>query len=106
MEAEEKELLRRISETGMTVALLGASGEGLEERRSIARRLSGEEITGVIPEDDFSLDISPSLAEQALFSREGFDLIFVNVQSWGSAVEFAQLVGNEEVVSKLRVLVD
>ena len=33
------ELVRRIKETSIVVALLGASGKGLEERRRIGRKL-------------------------------------------------------------------
>jgi hypothetical protein len=105
VEAGTKELQRRISETRTAVVLLGSAAEGLEERRSIARKLLDEQIVAVIPEDDFPADIALSLAERTLLSMEGIDLIFVNVQSWGSAAEFAELSGNDKAVRKLRVLV-
>jgi hypothetical protein len=106
IEAEKKELQRRISETRTAVALLGAAEAGLEERRAIAQKLVNEEqIVGIVPEDDFPADLALSLAERTLLSNEGIDLIFINIQSWGSALEFAELSGNSKAVRKLRILV-
>jgi len=101
----ESELRRRIAGEKITVVLLGASGEGLEERRTIARDLAGRGIRAVIPEDHFPDDAALSLVERIMFSADEVDLVFVNVQSWGSAAEFTELSGDEKVVGKLRVLV-
>ncbi|RLE96874.1 MAG: hypothetical protein DRJ63_09975 [Thermoprotei archaeon] len=58
----------------------------------------------LIPEEDFPKEVSPSIIEEAIFRKADVDLIFVNVESWGSATEFAQLVRIKEVAQKLRVL--
>lgn len=59
----------------------------------------------MIPEDDFPRGISPSLAEEAMLSRGDADLVFVDIQSWGSACEFAQFHEARAIARKLRVLV-
>ncbi len=101
----ENELRRRIAGEKITVVLLGASGEGLEERRAIARDLAEMGIRPLIPEDHFPRDVALSLVERIMFSADEVDLIFVNVESWGSAAEFTELSGDAKVVRKLRVLV-
>jgi len=87
------------------VALLGAGGQGLAERRRIAAVLDRSGIAAIVPEDELPDDMAPSLAEKALFSRNEVDLVFVNVESWGSAAEFAQFHENRRIAPKLRVLV-
>jgi len=60
----------------------------------------------LVPEEDFPREIAPSLVEIAMLSKGDIDLVFVNVESWGSATEFAQLHRNSRIAPKLRVLVD
>ena len=87
------------------VALLGAGGKGLQERRSIARDLHEMGIGALIPEDDLPEGLAPSLLERHFLSTEDVDLIFVDVQSWGSAAEFTELRSDSRASPKLRVLV-
>ena len=101
----ERALRRRISEERLSVVLLGASGRGLEARRRIAEHLAKDGITALVPEDDFPGDIALSLSNRILLSADTIDLVFVNVQSWGSTAEFSEFSSQEVVVGKLRVLV-
>ncbi|MGH9919688.1 MAG: hypothetical protein ACRD6W_12595, partial [Nitrososphaerales archaeon] len=101
----ENELRRRIAGEATTVVLLGASGDGLDERTAIAQDLAGRGIRAIIPEGHFPHDVPLSLVERVMFSAEEVDLIFVNVQSWGSAAEFTELSGDAKTVRKLRLLV-
>ena len=89
----------------LTVVLLGKAGEGLEERRRIARALEQDGMNAVIPEDDLPRELSPSLAEEAMLVQGDADLVFLNVDSWGTATEFGQLYDRVPVAGRLRVLV-
>lgn len=100
-----EELRRRIGRTSIIVVLLGAGGKGLAYRRNVRRVLSSRGIIALIPEDDFPRRISPSLAEEAMLSRGDAYLVFVHIQSWGSASEFAQFHRDRGIARKLRVLV-
>jgi len=55
-----------------------------------------------VPEDDFS-DVPPSLAERSTLKESDVELVFVNVESWGSATEFGQFHTDEKIAPKLRV---
>ncbi len=85
--------------------MLGANGEGLAERRKIARTLKRKGIIVLVPEDDFPRDVSPSVAEPATLADGDVDLVFLNLQSWGTAGEFGQFHENQRIAPKLRVLV-
>ena len=89
----------------INVALLGAGGEGLKERREIAAKLGEKGIVALVPEDDLSADVAASLAEHDMLSSTDIDLAFVNVQSWGSAAEFAEFRADSNIAPKLRILV-
>jgi len=102
---EREKLEKRIRETCIIVVLLGAGGRGLEKRREIKEKLEEEGILALIPEEDFAPDIAPSLTEEALLRMADVDLIFINVESWGSATELAQFHDEEHIAPKLRVLV-
>ncbi len=39
-------------------------------------------------------------------SQDDLDLVFINVQSWGSAAEFAEFQADLSIASKLRILVE
>ena len=98
-------LKRTLRRTRLVVALLGAGGQGLSERRRIASALARQGVQTVVPEDDFPDEEAPSLVEEEVLSGGNVDLVFVNVESWGSAAEFAQLRANPRIARKLRVLV-
>lgn len=100
-----RKLERKVERSSLIVALLGAGRKGLEERRAIARDLSLRRIIAIVPEDDLPRGISPSLAETAILFRSDVSLIFINVESWGSAAEFGQFSADPDVARKLRVLV-
>ncbi len=104
-----QDLRRQIeSRTGrsyLTVVLLGKSGNGLDERRQIARLLEERGMNAVIPEDDLPHEASPSLAEEAMLLRGDADLVFLDVESWGTATEFGQFHDRDPVARKLRILV-
>ncbi|MGC9346029.1 MAG: hypothetical protein ACP5ER_04475 [Candidatus Bathyarchaeales archaeon] len=99
-----KRLEEHVRDTCIIVVLLGAGGRGIERRREIARKLEENWILVLIPEDDFAPDVAPSLTEEAILERADVDLIFVNVESWGSVVEFVQFHNKELIAPKLRVL--
>ncbi len=101
----EEEFRRRYHETSLIVVLLGAGRRGLELRRRIKRRLRREGIIALVPEDDFPPHIAPDLAERSMLRRGDVELVFVNVESWGSATEFGQFHMDEGIAPKLRVLV-
>ncbi len=103
--ARFRALKRKLRRTRLVVALLGAGGQGLSERRRIASALARQGVQTVVPEDDFPGEEAPSLLEEEVFSGDSVDLVFVNVESWGSAAEFAQLRANPRIAPKLRVLV-
>lgn len=91
--------------TYITVVLLGTQGSGLDERRAIARALERGGMNVVVPEDDLPHGVSPSLAEEELLLHGDVDLVFLNVDSWGTATEFGQFHDREPLAWKLRVLV-
>lgn len=101
---ELRRLEKRVRDTCLVVVLLGAGGRGIDERRRIAERLEASGMLVLIPEDDFTPEAAPSLVEDAVFRMADVDLVFVNVESWGSVAEFAQFHDREPVASKLRVL--
>lgn len=103
--ARLRRLERKLRQTAVFVALLGAGGPGLAERRKMAAVLTRPGISVIVPEDALPDNMGPSLAEKALFSRNDVDLVFVNVESWGSAAEFAQFHEDRRIAPKLRVLV-
>jgi hypothetical protein len=70
-----------------------------------ARQLEDIGIGALIPEDDLPRGLAPSLLERHILSKVDVDLIFLNVQSWGSATEFAQFGGDPTLARKLRILV-
>ncbi len=105
-EALKREQERKVAEISIIVALLGAGGEGLNERREIAAKLGERGITALIPEDDLSEDAAASLAERDMLSQDDLDLAFINVQSWGSAAEFAEFQADISIAPKLRILVE
>ncbi len=98
-------LERRVRRTNVVVALLGAGGHGLSARRRLAKTLRGLRIAALVPEDDFPRSVGPSLAEEAVLSDAGTHLVFIHVESWGSALEFGQLRALPRVAPKLRILV-
>ena len=104
IQEKRRELERHVKETCIIVALLGAGGYGLERRRNIDKKLEKEGILSLIPEDDFAPDVAPSSTEEAVLERADVDLIFINVESWGSATEFGQFHDKNNIAPKLRVL--
>jgi len=102
----QKRLEREFKETSIVVVLLGAGGKGLEQRRTLKKELAISGIIPLVPEDDFPREIAPSLVEVAMLSKGDIELVFINVESWGSTTEFAQLHGNNRIAPKLRILVD
>jgi hypothetical protein len=106
IERARKELERRIKETTIIVVLLGAGGKGVDERRVVKGKLEAEGIIALVPEDDFGQDYAPSLAGESVLEKADIDLIFVNVESWGSVTEFSQFRENQNTCCKLRVMVE
>ncbi len=106
VEKKEREVQARINATKITVALLGASGKGLEERRSMAEVLSRKGFITIVPEDHAPKDVSSSLYERSMLADEELDLAFVNVESWGSVSEFSEFRNDRKIASKLRVMVE
>lgn len=102
----QKHLEREVRERSTVAVLLGAGGKGLEQRRALKKELTTYGIIALIPDNDFPREIAPSLIEIAMLSEGDIELVFVNVESWGSATEFAQLHGNTTIAQKLRVLVN
>ena len=100
-----RELEARAQRAYVTVVLLGKGGSGLDERRRIARALERGGMNAVVPEDDLPPEVSPSLAEEAVLVHGDADLVFLNVDSWGTATEFGQLHDREPVARRLRILV-
>ena len=93
-----KILEEKVKDTSIIVVLLGAGGRGLKKRRKIRAKLEEEGVIAIIPEDDFPAEGAPSVAE------EDIDLVYVDVESWGSATEFAQFHEKKTTAHKLRVL--
>lgn len=102
---KRQEFEQRMKETCIIAVLLGAGGKGLEKRRNIEEKLEKEGILALIPEDDFAPDVAPSITEEAVLEKSDVDIIFINVESWGSATEFGQYHDKEGVAPKLRILV-
>jgi len=98
-------LENKIKQTSIIVILLGAGGKGLKERREIKKTLKSKGIIALVPEDDFPSE-APSLTEEAILEDSDIDLIFINVESWGSVAEFVQFSKNSRIAPKLRVLVN
>ncbi len=105
VEGKIREMQAKIKES-LTVALLGAGGRGLDERRSLAAELSSIGLNVIVPEDRLPPELSPSIAERELLSSSELDLAFVNIESWGSAAEFSEFHGDYKIAPKLRVIVD
>jgi len=103
---DRERLESRIGRSTLIVVLLGSAGNGLEERRRVARLLNDLGMAALVPEDDFPRDVGASVVERAILSRADVDLVFVSVQSWGSATEFGQFHTDPRIARKLRVLVD
>lgn len=101
---ERKRIESLLKETLLIVVLLGAGRKGIKKRREIAKKLEENGIVALIPEDDFAPDVAPSLIEEAIFKEADVDLIFINVESWGSATEFVQFYDNAIIAPKLRIL--
>lgn len=101
-----RELEHRVRRHRVTVVLMGSNRQGLLQRRRLRDALSREGVIALIPEDDFPKDVPPSIAERKALSMEEIDLIFLNLQSWGTATEFGQFHEHEQIARKLRVLVD
>ena len=99
-----KILEEKVKDTSIIVVLLGAGGRGLKKRRKIRAKLEEEGVIAIIPEDDFPAEEAPSVAEEAVFAEEDVDLIYVDVESWGSATEFTQFHEKKTTAHKLRVL--
>jgi len=97
---------KKIRETSIIIVLLGAGGRGLRQRRVLKSRLASMGMVALIPEDDFPGEVAPSLVEEALLSKGDVELVFINVESWGTATEFTQFHGNRRIAPKLRVLVE
>jgi len=85
---------------------MGASGQGLRQRRRLRGVLSRRGLLALVPEDDFPRDIAPSLVERAMLSEGDVDLAFINLESWGTATEFGQFHEIRRIARKLRILVD
>jgi deoxyxylulose-5-phosphate synthase len=101
---ERKRFETLVRETCIIVVLLGAGGKEIRKRRSIARKLKDSGIIALIPEDDFAPDVAPSLIEEFIFKHSDVDLVFLNVESWGSATELAQFYDDIRIAPKLRIL--
>jgi hypothetical protein len=106
VEAKIREVREKVKKESLTVALLGAGGRGLDERRSLATELSTTGINVIVPEDRLPPELSPSIAERRLLSSRELDLAFVNIESWGSAAEFSEFHDDSKIAPKLRVIVD
>jgi len=104
IQEKRRELERRVGETSIIVVLLGVGNKGLERRRNLDEKLEEVGILSLVPEDDFAPDVAPSLTEEAILERADVDLIFINVESWGSATEFGQFHDKRDIAPKLRVL--
>ena len=50
--------------------------------------------------------MAASLSERDMLSQADLDLAFINVQSWGSAAEFAEFQSESDIAPKLRILVE
>jgi hypothetical protein len=59
----------------------------------------------LIPEDDFPREVAPSLVEEAMLSKGDVELVFINVESWGTVTESTQFHRNRRIAPELMVLV-
>ena len=100
-----REAEQRLQRSGLVVILLGSSGRGLDERRDVAHVLARRGIVALVPEDDFPVEIGPSVFEVDVLERSDMDLVFLSIESWGAAAEFGQFSSNPKIAPKLRVLV-
>ena len=100
-----REAEQRLQRSGLVVILLGSSGRGLDERRDVAHVLTRRGIVALVPEDDFPVEIGPSVLEVDVLERSDVDLVFLSIESWGAATEFGQFSSNPKIAPKLRVLV-
>ena len=98
-------LRKKIRETSVIIVLLGAGGRGLRQRRMLRDELASMGMIALIPEDDFPGEVAPSLVEEAMLSKGDVELVFINVESWGTVTEFTQFHRNRRITPKLRVLV-
>src|SRR5437867_1872393 len=96
---------QEVRQTVIVIALLGSESKGLAERRGLASTLAPKGVLAFIPEDHLPQEVSPALAEPALLSKGDLDLVFLNVESWGTATEFGQFSENPAIARKLRVMV-
>ena len=71
-----RELEHRVRRHRVTVVLMGSNRQGLLQRRRLRDALSREGVIALIPEDDFSQEVPPSIAERKALSMEEIDLIF------------------------------
>ena len=106
IDAQADDATKRVAGAWTLVALLGAGGQGLEDRRAIARKLEDIGIGALVPEDDLPRGLAPSLLERRILSKADVELVFLNVQSWGSVAEFAQFGSDPALARKLRILVE
>ncbi len=88
VQAIRKETEDRLKRSGLVVMLMGSSGRGLDERRAVAHVLTSRGIVALVPEDDFSPEIGPSVIEEDVLERSDVDLVFLSIESWGAATEF------------------
>ncbi|MEM3465693.1 MAG: hypothetical protein QW566_04390 [Candidatus Jordarchaeales archaeon] len=102
----KRSIEKKTGETSIIIVLLGAGGRGLRQRRALRNRLASMGMVALIPEDDFPREVAPSLVEEAVLSKGDVELVFINVESWGTATEFAQFHGSRRIAGKLRVLVE
>lgn len=100
-----RKIEKRVRETSIIIVLLGAGGQGLRQRRVLRNELASMGMVVLIPEDDFPGEVAPSLVEEAVLSKGDVELVFINVESWGTVTEFTQFHGNRRIAPKLRVLV-
>src|SRR5712692_11598964 len=68
IEKQEREVQRELKATKVIVALLGAGGGGLEERRRMAEELSGKGVMAIVPEDVLTPEVGPSILERRILS--------------------------------------
>jgi hypothetical protein len=102
--SERKKFEELVREACIIVVLLGVGGKEIVKRRNMARKLRDNGIIALIPEDDFAPEVAPSLIEEFIFKHSDVDLVFLNVESWGSATEFAQFHDDARIAPKLRIL--
>jgi len=76
----------------------------LQQRRRLAEILKTNDVTALVPEDDFPRGF-PSIVEIAYLRNVLFDLAFIFPESWGSATEFGQFLEDSIIAPKMVVLV-